>query len=107
MADIGSVSYTSFVRVPTDSVKSVTSAAIKRTNGSVQVLTLSANSTLTADIGVGESVTVMVLPTTYTLNISGFTLANQFTGVPTNKLVTLVLSNVNGTKYLYGTIGGA
>lgn len=106
MPSIGSISYTSFVRVNTDTVKAVSSSAITGANGSTQVLTLSANSVLTADITDGQSITVMVLPTTYTLDISGFTIANQFTGLPSNKLTTLVLSNVGGVKYLYGTVGG-
>lgn len=80
---------------------SVTNPALSIANGTIQTLTLGANGTLSTDLESGQSMTVLVPATSYTLNTSGFTVVNTFTLSATN-LNVLVLFKIGSTSYLVG-----
>ena len=79
----------------------VTNPALSIANGTIQTLTLGENGTLSADLVSGQSMTVLIPATSYTLNISGFTVVNNFSLSSTNPNV-LVLFKVGTTSYLVG-----
>lgn len=80
---------------------SVTNPALSIANGTIQTLTLGANGTLSADLVSGQSMTVLIPATSYTLNTSAFTVVNTFT-LSTKNLNVLVLFKVGATSYLAG-----
>ncbi len=89
----------------TEKVYVGTNPAIAFANGTIQQITLAANGTLTCDVANGQTVSVLIPATSYTLALTGFTIGNNFTAISSTKPTTLLISNINGTKMLYGTIG--
>ncbi len=90
----------------TETIANVSNPALVYASGTIQILTLAANGVLTCNLASGQSMTVLVPATTYTLDLSNFTTANSFTAISSSKLCTLVLINISGTMYLYGTTAG-
>ena len=86
-----------------ETVYTTTNPSLLAANGTIHFLTLTANGVLSCDVENGQSITVLIPATAYLLDLSGFTIANHFTNISTTSITTLVLANVNGVKYLYGT----
>ena len=92
---------TNGTNAPVETTYSTTNPALSITNGTIQTLTLGENGTLITDLVSGQSMTVLIPTTSYTLNTSGFTVVNTFTLSATN-LNVLVLFKVDSTSYLVG-----
>lgn len=92
--------------VETKVVYNTSSPSIVFNNGTIQLLTLAANGILSCDVTNGQSVQIIVPATNYTLDLSAFTIANNFVSISSTTLNTLLVINVSGTKYLYGTNKG-
>lgn len=92
--------------IDTKTVYNTTSPTILFSNGTVQVLTLTSNSTLTCNVSNGQSVQILIPPSKYSLDLSGFTIANNFVAISSTTINTLLIINANDVKYLYGTNKG-
>lgn len=92
---------TNGTNAPIETTYSTTNPDLSIVNGTIQTLTLGANGTLSTDLVNGQSMTVLIPATSYTLNTSGFTVVNTFTLSATN-LNVLVLFKVGSISYLVG-----
>lgn len=88
--------------IATQTVYSTSDSNLSFLNGTQQVLTLTSNSVLAADIANGQSITVYIPASGFNLDLSAFTIANNFISISSTTLNTLLLINIAGTKYLYG-----
>lgn len=88
------------IQVPNaETVYNTANPALDRANGGIQVVTLAANATLTANLFSGQSITVMLDTNGFSVDTTAFKTEQSFMLDASAKNL-LCIFNISGTKYI-------